>query len=219
MPRYNAAVSRRLLNFLTGLSLLLCVVVAGLWVRSYYVTDIACGEFGNISLAASTAVDGVPSPGRALLEVSTGDGEEAFRFRHSASDVHDAPTVCLARGVGTMHVAKGFGYGSGSQPATLFQPAVEWRAAVVPLWAVVLTLAVPPSLRLAAWGRSRRRLKDGRCRACGYDLRATPGRCPECGADPAPVPARWRPWRPSASHPLSGGAIRGPIIFNSPGPQ
>lgn len=29
------------------------------------------------------------------------------------------------------------------------------------------------------------RVKNGRCPACGYDLRATPGRCPECGTAPA----------------------------------
>ena len=31
--------TRRLLNFLTALSLLLCVAVVALWVRSYWVSD------------------------------------------------------------------------------------------------------------------------------------------------------------------------------------
>jgi hypothetical protein len=42
--------------------------------------------------------------------------------------------------------------------------------AIYPLWRF---------LRLTRLMRRRRR--QGRCPACGYDLRATPGRCPECG--------------------------------------
>jgi hypothetical protein len=57
---------------------------------------------------------------------------------------------------------------------------------VLPHWMAALAAAVLP----AAWFRRRlrrwRQRAPGLCRACGYDLRASPGRCPECGA-PADV--------------------------------
>ena len=38
-----------------------------------------------------------------------------------------------------------------------------------------------PIFRLVTAIRARRRIPDGHCLTCGYDLRASQGRCPECG--------------------------------------
>ena len=57
----------------------------------------------------------------------------------------------------------------------------ESRGVTIPYWAVLLLLAIAPARALWRARRSRWRLRAGRCRTCGYDLRATHHRCPECG--------------------------------------
>jgi hypothetical protein len=60
----------------------------------------------------------------------------------------------------------------------------------VPYWLpCIFTIAVP-SYRLCR-AAMRRHRQEGRCRRCGYDLRATPGRCPECGHEPRDGRGRW----------------------------
>jgi hypothetical protein len=51
------------------------------------------------------------------------------------------------------------------------------------LWSVGL-LILGPAVYLLPFGRRRKRLDQGRCPVCGYDMRglADPDRCPECGA-------------------------------------
>ena len=51
-----------------------------------------------------------------------------------------------------------------------------------PHWFVVVVSGALPAVWFARFRRRRERLLQGRCRRCGYDLRASPERCPECGA-------------------------------------
>ena len=54
---------------------------------------------------------------------------------------------------------------------------------LVPLWAVAAPFAILPAIWLlrVRHARRRRRLKEGLCTHCGYDLQASTDRCPECG--------------------------------------
>jgi hypothetical protein len=56
-----------------------------------------------------------------------------------------------------------------------------------PYWSLALLFAVVPGARAMTlslgWARRRRCRRQGRCVACGYDLRGSPQRCPECGEE------------------------------------
>ena len=166
---------RSLLNLLTALSLLLCVAVCGLWVRSYSVQDvIQYVTAQGWQIAAS-------SQGRIGCAFERGALADEDVLVNPLAWSTESPSEISASGAGVptfdtlgFSLARVPGYSSGH--TTTF--------VTVPHWSIALLGMILPVWR---WGGRGRKVRPGHCPRCGYDLRATPGRCPECGMAAAPA--------------------------------
>ena len=156
----DADMRRHLLNFLTLLSLLLCVAAAALWLYSYFAYDAVAF---SPSPAERRAYGLISHHGTiCFIRVAEGDGASRWMWKHDRTR-NGNPKIYGTAGFVAHSERKNFVIG-------------------VPHWTLCLLLAAPPVL----WVRRRRRRREpGLCTSCGYDLRATPGRCPECGTTPA----------------------------------
>ena len=163
---YDIPVRRRLLNLLTALSLLLCFASAVEWVRSHRVSDLAFWTSRDVTWSARV-VTGSGGVGFVLEDQQVGNSEVSRPGWHW--DVTSPPG----------------GYARGGWRTRLGFTASGGGGIVgvaVPFWFLCLLFALPPAATLALRRRAKRRAAEGKCRVCGYDLRATPERCPECGA-------------------------------------
>ena len=159
---------RRILTFLSALSLLLCVAVCVLCVRSYWMADVAT--------RSGSAIDWQFRSNHGCLTISRVWHESASDVPwRASSEPACAPSQAGFAGFSHQHIVYDVG---------IFAD-FERRDAAVPHWVVSLLLAIPPALWLRAAARRRRSRRLGHCGSCGYDLRATPDRCPECGTVPA----------------------------------
>ena len=179
---------RTALNVVTGLSLLACVAVAALWVRSYWYEDVigrswqeGSAHFNSYRGRLTGLYSNLPDRGATFSFSGRLDGTDAIppRFLQTRwnrmglvlqEDQHPRvqtawDTVLRARG---------------RRPFRLLT-----RHAGVPHWLIAAAFAALPAARLPGVVERCRRKRGGRCVKCGYDLRAAAGRCPECGAMPA----------------------------------
>jgi hypothetical protein len=56
-----------------------------------------------------------------------------------------------------------------------------WRVIAVPFYFVTVIAATPVVICHLLYRRHGKRVREGRCLSCGYDLRASKDKCPECG--------------------------------------
>jgi predicted RNA-binding Zn-ribbon protein involved in translation (DUF1610 family) len=173
--------SRRLLNLLTVLSLLLCMAVCVLWARSYFRSDWLCYTrvARQPTLIRSDDLELLSGEGNAWVAFTRAQfrPEEEHRSDEGWAFESDAPEDAAER---VEHRAWGFGY-----EAISFRPDPpsyrQWGVAF-PLWLAAALFAAAPATTLVRRFRRRRAAAAGRCTACGYELTANiSGLCPECG--------------------------------------
>lgn len=118
-----------------------------------------------------------------------GSGKKKYaQFLNAASSVENSKVARVS-----MAVSRGSGAGPFSQSelvraradaayaaARAANPPVSW-VVQFPLWFAALVGSLLPIVWIRWRVRQSRLLREGLCRNCGYDLRATPEKCPECG--------------------------------------
>jgi hypothetical protein len=175
---------RKLLNVWKAVSLLLCVAMVALWVRSYRASDylywasssreMACvGERGQI-LIRITKIDKPNFFQPRSLRLNDRGGVAAPWFTLDALKITNLPLEWEF---------PGFKIGFAAGPYDRIYRVVQ---IVLPHWLLAAVFALPPGRWCARRFRRKVLARENLCSTCGYDLRATPDRCPECGTAPEP---------------------------------
>jgi hypothetical protein len=187
---------RRLLNTFLGISLLLCVATAVLWLRSYYSKDKLSWASPYSTTSAGTAANGVylvSNGGAIVFGQESGTWAKSFPYW---GETYDGPRGFSLRSEPHPRYSIGPGFWGNNyvdaQRASRWNPAYvnHERFIRIPWWAIFVTALLTSTPFLVPEVRRRRRRLRGLCVRCGYDLRATPGGCPECGTVPKSKPVR-----------------------------
>lgn len=184
---------RWIFNFLAAISLVFCIAMSALWVRSDRTWDAlviqSCIQKDHVLLRRGITLSS--DNHRISLEIAERVYTKRFRAVKRFVGRHQVEWKS-----GTTFLDDFF-----PRPGLLthreFVVYAEWtgyrklpwagRGVAVPQWIIILTFLMPPMTWLLWTLRNRRNNKSIRlmiCSFCRYDLRASPDRCPECGTVP-----------------------------------
>ena len=176
---------------------LLLLGIGILWVRSYERADLLA------LFTPSGKLQGLAShDGKVMLFFSNlpfrPERGLSFDYDSTSADVFADVTQLLAGQTNGVRGGLGFHYAR-SNVGAFGLAGRSFAFVTVPHWLPMLAVLVPSIVRARRRRRGAKWAAQGRCRECGYDLRATPAaegalvtRCPECGEDAAglAMPAR-----------------------------
>jgi hypothetical protein len=163
----------RLFTLCSIVSLLLCVAVVVLWVRSARTADEwhRSRGFEQVWISSDRGYLGLHSIAADTSTGGPGDPPKWYWWKNvGATGYYRALPTWAALGVG-YHI----------------QTTQSWDGRVGHIrhwWTSYLNVCLLSAVLPALWvTRAVRRRRHGEnvCPSCGYDLRATPDRCPECG--------------------------------------
>ena len=173
---------RRLLNLLTALSLLLCVVYTRVGAARPGIPVREWDGLVSRGVVRLSCLDYVWNGRSQVLLVHSGPCETGTWWRRIRQPPTDLLTGFWFRD--TFWHQRGFAALSMGVPSVGPPGRISFLA--FPVWLPAGLIAAYPVKRLI--GRVLKARAPGLCPSCSYDLRATPGRCPECGNEAALAP-------------------------------
>jgi len=173
---------RRLFDLVASLSALCGIAAVLLLARSYTAMDSWHWSHYRPNAATAHVLDVRLYCARGTIEFVASTG----MWRRSPSTAPKLTHSVLPSG--QLMFGDSFRFGKDSEDFIDGLPAHGSNHTFIdfPIWILMAVTAVFPMIWLIRFIRRDRRPTTGRCKTCGYDLRATPNRCPECGSVSGP---------------------------------